>query len=279
MSPATTPLGLTRLGCDVEDITVTQGDTTLTPYGGGTQGSRSAVLYGNATRDVSLEVRAKILRIAAHMLETSPDDLEITDGMVSVRGVPQSQVSFAQVAHVAYAGAARLPPDIGPGVEAVTRYTAPPITWVNACHMCTVEVDVATGQVQVLRYVVSEDCGRMVNPKVVEGQIAGGVVQGIGGVLFESFVYDEVGNPLTGSFVDYLLPSAAEVPIIEYGHVDTPAGTNALGVKGVGEGGAVASPPAVFNAVADALAPLGVQLRGTPLGPRQILDALAAAGH
>jgi carbon-monoxide dehydrogenase large subunit len=152
------------------------------------------------------------------------------------------------------------------------------MTFVNACHICTVEVDPGTGQVRILRYVVSEDCGQMINPKVVEGQIAGGVVQGIGGVLYESFVYDEVGNPLTGSFVDYLLPTAAEVPDIEYGHVESPAG-NALNVKGVGEGGAVCSPAAVFNAVADALAPLGVELRGTPLGPRQILDALAAAGH
>jgi aerobic carbon-monoxide dehydrogenase large subunit len=179
---------------------------------------------------------------------------------------------------MAYQGTAMLPPDLRAGVEAYTRFTAPMMTFVNACHICTVEVDTDTGQVEILRYVVSEDCGQMINPKVVEGQVAGGVVQGIGGVLYESFVYDEVGNPLTGSFVDYLLPTAAEVPDIEYGHVESGT-TNALGVKGVGEGGAVASPPAIFNAVADALAPLGVELRGTPLGPRQILDALAAAGH
>jgi carbon-monoxide dehydrogenase large subunit len=267
-----------HLGCDIEDITVTQGDTTMTPYGAGTQGSRSAVLYGNVTREVSLEVRSKILRIAAHMLEVSPEDLDIEAGQVSVRGVPGAAVSFAQVARMAYAGTMMLPPDIPAGVEAYTRFKAPMITWCNACHICTVEVDTGTGQVKVLRYVVSEDCGQMINPMVVEGQIAGGVVQGIGGVLFESFVYDEVGNPLTGSFVDYLLPTAAEVPVIEYGHIESGA-TNGLGVKGVGEGGAVASPAAVFNAVADALVPLGVELRSTPLGPRQVLDALAAAGH
>jgi carbon-monoxide dehydrogenase large subunit len=267
-----------HLGCDIEDIAVTQGDTTMTPYGAGTQGSRSAVLYGNVTRDVSLEVRAKILRIAAHMLEASPEDLDIDAGQVSVRGVPGAAVTFAQVAQMAYAGTMMLPPDIPAGVEAYTRFKAPMITWCNACHICTVEVDTGTGQVKVLRYVVSEDCGQMINPMVVEGQIAGGVVQGIGGVLFESFVYDEVGNPLTGSFVDYLLPTAAEVPVIEYGHIESGAG-NGLGVKGVGEGGAVASPAAVFNAVADALAPLGVELRSTPLGPRQVLDALSAAGH
>jgi carbon-monoxide dehydrogenase large subunit len=266
------------VGCDIDQVTVTQGDTAMTPYGAGTQGSRSAVLYGNVTREVSLEVRDKILRIAAHMLEASPEDLEVADGRVSVRGVPAAAVTFEQVAAMAYQGTAMLPPDITAGVEAVTRFTAPPMTFVNACHICTVEVDTDTGQVQILRYVVSEDCGQMINPKVVEGQIAGGVVQGIGGVLYESFVYDEVGNPLSGSFVDYLLPTAAEVPDIEYGHVESGAG-NALGVKGVGEGGAVCSPAAVFNAVADALAPLGVQLRSTPLGPRQVLDALAAAGH
>ena len=266
------------LGCHIDQITVTQGDTATTPYGAGTQGSRSAVLYGNVTREVSLEVRDKILRIAAHMLEASPDDLDIADGQVAVKGVPQAAVTFEQVATMAYQGTAMLPPDLRAGVEAVTRFTAPMMTFVNACHICTVEVDPDTGQAQMLRYVVSEDCGQMINPKVVEGQVAGGVVQGIGGVLYESFVYDEVGNPLTGSFVDYLLPTAAEVPDIEYGHVESGT-SNALNVKGVGEGGAVASPPAVFNAVADALAPLGVELRGTPLGPRQILDALAAAGH
>jgi|1186.fasta_scaffold09185_1 carbon-monoxide dehydrogenase large subunit len=265
------------LGCDIDQVTVTQGDTALTPYGAGTQGSRSAVLYGNVTRQVSLEVRDKILRIAGHMLEAAVDDLEVEDGTVSVRGVPGAQVSFGQVAQTAYAGSAMLPPDLQAGVEAVTRFTAPMMTFVNACHICTVEVDTGTGQVRLLRYVVSEDCGQMINPKVVEGQVAGGVVQGIGGVLYESFVYDEVGNPLTGTFVDYLLPTTAEVPDIEYGHVESGA-SNALNVKGVGEGGAVASPAAVFNAVADALAPLGVELRSTPLGPRQILDALAAAG-
>ncbi|MCW2579354.1 MAG: cutL 2 [Blastococcus sp.] len=267
-----------HLGCHIDQITVTQGDTAMTPYGAGTQGSRSAVLYGNVTREVSLEVRDKILRIAAHMLEASPDDLDIADGQVAVRGVPQAAVTFEQVAMMAYQGTAMLPPDLRAGVEAYTRFTAPMMTFVNACHICTVEVDADTGKVEILRYVVSEDCGQMINPKVVEGQVAGGVVQGIGGVLYESFVYDDVGNPLTGSFVDYLLPTAAEVPDIEYGHIESGT-TNALGVKGVGEGGAVASPPAIFNAVADALAPLGVELRSTPLGPRQILDALAAAGH
>src|ERR1700712_5873788 len=172
------------------------------------------------------------------MLEASPDDLEVADGTVAVKGVPQAAVTFEQVAMMAYQGTAMLPPDLRAGVEPYPRFTAPMMTFVNACHMCTVEVDPDTGQVQILRYVVSEDCGQMINPKVVEGQVAGGVVQGLGGVLCESFVYDEVGNPLSGSFVAYLLPTAAQVPDIEYGHIESGAG-NGLGVKGVGEGGAV----------------------------------------
>ena len=144
-----------------------------------------------------------------------------------------------------------------PGLEASHRYKAPTFTFSNACHICTCEVDVDTGRVTILRYVVSEDCGRMINPKVVEGQIFGGVVQGLGGVLYEHMVYDDDGNPLTSTFVDYLLPTACEVPTIEVGHIESPA-ANPLGVKGMGEGGAIASPAAVVNAVADALAPLGV---------------------
>jgi carbon-monoxide dehydrogenase large subunit len=147
----------------------------------------------------------------------------------------------------------------------------------NACHMCTCEVDPATGKVSLLRYVVSEDCGVMINPMVVEGQIAGGVVQGVGGVLYEHAIYDDDGNPLATTFLDYLLPTAAEAPTIEYGHVETPAATPG-GHKGMGEGGAIGSPPAVFNAVADALRPLGVKLDRSPLGPSQLLAAMEAGG-
>jgi carbon-monoxide dehydrogenase large subunit len=163
-----------------------------------------------------------------------------------------------------------------PGLEAVARYSPPPFTWANSCHMCTCEIDTATGVVRVLRYVVSEDCGVMINPMVVEGQVAGGVVQGIGGVLYEHMVYDEGGNPLTTTFLDYALPTATEVPVIEYGHVETPA-PNPGGHKGVGEGGAIGSVPTVFNAVADALAQLGVRVTRMPLGPSEILAALESA--
>jgi carbon-monoxide dehydrogenase large subunit len=144
--------------------------------------------------------------------------------------------------------------------------------------MCLCELDRATGAVEILRYIVSEDCGVMINPNVVEGQIAGGVVQGIGGVLYEHLPYDELGNPLAGTFVDYLLPTATEVPEIEYAHIETPAPSNPGGHKGLGEGGAIGSPPAVVNAIADALAPLGVKVRSQPLGPADIVALLEAVG-
>jgi carbon-monoxide dehydrogenase large subunit len=146
----------------------------------------------------------------------------------------------------------------------------------NACHMCTVEVDPVTGRVTVLRYVVSEDCGVMINPNIVEGQIDGGVVQGLGGVLYENFVYDESGNPLTTTFLDYLLPTAADVPTIEHGHIETPALTPG-GFKGVGEGGAIGAPPAVVNAVADALSPFGVGSISQPLDPARIVAFIEEA--
>jgi carbon-monoxide dehydrogenase large subunit len=266
------------LGCEIDDITFFQGDTLLAPYGAGTQGSRSAVLYGNAVAQAAHELRAKLLAIAAHSLEASEEDLDIERGTIAVRGTPTKAMTLAQVGELAYIGSDFLPPGMTPGLESLTRFKAPPFTFSNACHMCTCEVDIGSGLVKLLRYVVSEDCGRMINPMIVEGQIFGGVVQGIGGVLYEHMVYDDNGNPLTATFVDYLLPTAAEVPDIEVAHIES-VGPNPLGVKGMGEGGAVASPAAVFNAVADALAPLGIEVRSTPLGPLQIVQLLQAVGH
>jgi len=267
-----------HLGCAPDDVNVIQGDTAATPWGAGTGGSRSAVLIGNAVAAASTELRTKLLEIAADALEASVEDLEIDNSRVFVRGTATKGMSFADVGQLAYHSPDMLSPGTAPGLEASHRFKAPPFTFSNACHICTCEVDIETGRVSILRYVVSEDCGRMINPKVVEGQVFGGVVQGIGGVLYEHMVYDDDGNPLTSTFVDYLLPTACEVPTIEVGHIESPA-PNPLGVKGMGEGGAIASPAAVINAVADALAPLGVRISGSPLGPRQILDMVAAAGH
>jgi carbon-monoxide dehydrogenase large subunit len=167
-----------------------------------------------------------------------------------------------------------LPPGVQAGLEASARYTAESrFIWVNATHVCTCEVDIRTGEVKLLRYIVSEDCGPMINPNVVEGQIAGGTVQGIGGALYEHLAYDDDGNPITTTFMDYVLPTTAEVPVIEYGHIETP-GPGPGGYKGVGEGGAIGAPPAVVNAVADALSPFGVTITRLPLGPSEILGLL-----
>jgi carbon-monoxide dehydrogenase large subunit len=220
-----------------------------------------------------------MVAIVAHVLEASPDDLEVVDGRVQVIGTPSKGMTVAEIAAKAYTEPASLPPGLPLGLEAQARFTPDGFaTWANACHICVCEVDRATGGVEILRYLVSEDCGVMINPNVVEGQIAGGVVQGIGGVLYEHLPYDEQGNPLATTFVDYLLPTAAEVPDIEYGHIETHALTNSGGHKGLGEGGAIAAPPAVINAVADALAPLGVQVRSQPLGPADIVALMEAAG-
>jgi carbon-monoxide dehydrogenase large subunit len=236
------------------------------------------VIAGSAARFAAREVRDRMLAIVAHHLEASPDDLLIDNGRVGVAGTPTRAMTFAEIAHQAYTAPASLPPGLPLGLEAQARYSPESFcTWSNACHICLCEVDPATGAVEILRYVVSEDCGVMINPNVVEGQIAGGVAQGIGGVIYEYLPYDRSGNPLAGTFLDYLLPTATEVPEIEYGHIETPAPTNPGGHKGLGEGGAIGAPPAVINAIADALAPLGVEVRTQPLGPSNIVALMETA--
>ncbi|HWS47734.1 MAG TPA: xanthine dehydrogenase family protein molybdopterin-binding subunit [Acidimicrobiia bacterium] len=268
-----------ELGVDFDQVRVIQGDTDKTPFGPGTGGSRSAVILGGAARLAAREVRDRMFSIVAHQLEAAEHDLELVNGRVQVAGTPNKGMTITEIAHQAYSQPASLPEGVPPGLEAQVRYTPDSFcTWSNACHICVCEVDPATGAVEILRYVVSEDCGVMINPNVVEGQIAGGVVQGIGGVLYEHLPYDDAGNPLATTFVDYLLPTATEVPEIEYGHIETPAPTNPGGHKGLGEGGAIGAPPAVINAIADALAPLGVQVRDQPLGPADIVALIEEAG-
>lgn len=266
-----------HLGCDIADVVLIQGDTSSSPLGPGTGGSRSAVIAGGAAQTASLRLKDKILQIAAHMLEAAPEDLEVGGSIVSVRGTPAKALPFGQIAAVAYMMPDMLPADMELGLEVTARYRPPgQFTWSNAAHVCTVEVDSETGMVKILRYIVSEDCGRMINPMVVEGQIAGGVVQGIGGVLFEYMPYDAAGNPLATTFMDYLLPSAPEIPDIEVDHIET-LSDSVGGYKGMGEGGAIGSPPALANAIHDALAHLGVHPTNFPLGPWQILDLVNAA--
>ncbi len=267
------------LGVDYDDVTIVQADTQSTPYGPGTGGSRTAVVAGGAARNATLAVREKVLAVAAHSLEAAPEDLDIEAGTVFVNGTPSRSVTLKEVAAAAFRFADRLPPDVAAGLEATVRFRPDRFpTWSNATHLCVVEIDRDTCVPQILRYIVSEDCGRMINPTVVEGQIFGGVVQGVGGVLLEDFVYDEDGNPLTTTFMDYLLPTTTEVPEIEIGHIETDSSTNPGGFKGMGEGGAIGAHAAVANAVADALAPLGIHVLATPLGPNDIHRLMVAAG-
>ncbi|SEP10383.1 xanthine dehydrogenase family protein molybdopterin-binding subunit [Trujillonella endophytica] len=258
------------LGVAIEDVATIQGDTAVTGFGAGTAGSRSGSMTAGAVRDTATILRERMIAIAAHKLEAAPEDIELVRSRASVRGVPGASVTVAELAATAYFDPYSLPPGVPAGLEASARYTAETRSvWVNAAHVCTCEVDPVTGGVTLLRYIVSEDCGPMINPSVVEGQIAGGTVQGIGGALLEHLAYDEDGNPTATTFVDYLLPTATDVPVIEYGHIETMSGGPG-GYKGVGEGGAIGAPPAVVNAVADALAPFGARITRLPLTPESL---------
>ncbi len=263
------------LGVHVDNVVLLQGDTSAVPFGSGTGGSRSAVLLSGAAREASLRVRAKVLDIAAHIMEASADDLEMTEGVVSVKGSPTHNITLAEVAGIAYLSPDRLPPGTEQGLEAAARFRpSASLTHSNACHIAVCEVDPVTARTTVRRFVASEDCGVVINPMIVQGQIAGGAVQGLGGVFFEHMTYDNAGNPLAATLMDYLLPTAQEVPIIEYGHIETPALSNPGGHKGMGEGGAIGSVPALVNAVGDALAPFGVTVKDQPLGPQQVFELL-----
>jgi carbon-monoxide dehydrogenase large subunit len=219
-------------------------------------------------------VKDKVLAIAGELLEISPEDLEIVDGVITARGAPQKTLPLAKIAMQATMAPDSLPAGTDHHLEAHETFKGEGVTgsgWSGGTHACTVEVDLDTGHVQILRYVVVEDCGRVINPAIVEGQIRGGVAQGIGGVLYEHAAYDEDGNFLAGTFMDYLLPTAAEIPVIEIEHLETdPDGE--LDFRGVGEGGAVVAPATLTNAIADALASFGACVTEQYLPPTRILE-------
>jgi len=233
-----------RLGVDLEDVTVIAGDTDAIPLGIGTYASRTAVVAGNAVSVAATAVRAKALRVAAALLETSPDDLELTHGTIHVRGAPDRNVSLARVTQVVTSPppATVFPADLEPGLEATHYFHPTANTYANGVHVAVVEVDIETGQVRVLRYAVVHDCGTVINPMVVEGQVRGGVAQGLGNALYEQMVYDSHGQPLTTSYMDYLVPTSVEVPRVAVGHVHTPSPLNPEGIKGAGEGGTMPVP-------------------------------------
>jgi carbon-monoxide dehydrogenase large subunit len=264
------------LGAKIEDISTIQGDTAVTPYGAGTQGSRSGPMTAGAVNEAGMILRKQIVAMAAQRLGVEESDIELADSRACVRDDPEKGVSFADIAYRSHYEPAQLG-GRSPTLEATARFNSQTmIHWANATHACTCEVDVETGHVKLTRYIVSEDVGPMINPNVVEGQVAGGTVQGIGGALLEHLAYDDAGNPVASTFVDYLLPTATEVPPIEFGHVEIP-GPGVGGYKGAGEGGAIGSPPAVINAINDALAPLGVTITQLPASPAKIVELIENA--
>lgn len=265
-------LAADRVGVPYESVRVVVGDTDVTPFSiVGTGGSRAATVASGAVLGAAAEVRRLVQEAASHLLEVDPEDVVVEGGMVMVAGVPATAVPLAAVARTAYMAPHLLGDGAGAGLAATYDFTAGRGGWVNATHCVEVEVSAESGAVDIRRYVVVEDCGRVIHPAVVEGQIRGGVAQGIGSVLSEHAAYDADGNFLTATLMDYLVPTAREVPHVEIEHVESPP-LDGVGFRGVGEGGAVGAPAALVNAVADALAPSGARVTEKQLSPARILE-------
>ena len=268
-----------RLGVAPEEVGVVGGDTSTTPYGGGAWASRGLTIGGEAVWRAAQALRGNILELAGSILQADPADLELGGGAVRDRASGEPRIALAEIARIGHFRHDTLPPGVQPEL-AVTRHYVPdaaPFALANGVQGSSLEVDLETGEVRLLDHWVVEDCGRIVNPLLVEEQIRGGVVQGIGGALFEECRYDEDGQMLNASFVDYLVPMAAGLPDIHVGHVETPLPGTALGTKGAGEAGTVGAPAAILLAVNDALRPLGARVTGLPITPESILEAVAAA--
>ncbi len=261
-----------------EDVVISLADTAVIPMGFGTMASRSTVTVSAAIHHASERLREKAFAIAANLLECAPNDLELRDGGVGIvgvpGGVPGATVSLARLAQAARPGWDHgRPPGIAAGLEETYYWEPPTVTWSYAVHVAIVEVDRETGRVGIEKYVIAHDCGVVVNPMLVEGQIMGGTAQGLGGILCEAIAYDADGQLLSGTLMDYALPTASDIPAMQVIHQHIPSPLNPLGVKGVGEGGAVAPPAAIANAVCDALVPFGLELNATPLRPAEIVGA------
>ncbi len=265
-----------KLGVPPEDVDVLHSDTAISPLGLDTYGSRSLPVGGVAIAMACDKVIDKAKKIAAHQLEANEDDLEFAGGAFTVKGSPDRTMPLAAIAFEAFT-AHNLPDGLEPNLEAQVTYDPPNFSWPFGTHICTVEVDTETGQVTVLQYVAVDDCGVQVNPLIVEGQVHGGVIQGLAQALFEEAVYDTEGNLKNASLAEYLVPAASDVPSLTLGHTVTPSPTNQLGVKGIGEAGTIGAAPAVINAVVDALSSLGVHDMPMPASPHNVWKAIHAA--
>ena len=264
------------LGIPVENIRVYHGDTRDHPMGVGTFGSRSIAVDGAATHGATQKIKEKAGKIAAHLLEASADDIVFADGGAHVAGSPDKSVEWAAIAKAAYQ-AHTLPEGVESGLEAETTFSPGNATWPFGTHLALVEVDAETGDVELLEYHAVDDCGHVVNPMIVSGQVHGGITQGIGQAMFEDAIYDEAGNMLTGSLLDYPLPTAADLPRFDLHRTVTPTDVNPMGVKGIGEAGTIGSAHTIVNAVVDALTPLGVKHVDMPVRPKRVWQAMQEA--
>jgi carbon-monoxide dehydrogenase large subunit len=264
-----------ELGVPIDQVNVIHGDTDKVQYGVGTFGSRGTAVGGAALKLAIESIQAKAIKIAAHQWEASPDDVEYNRGTITVKGDPSKTMSTPEAGFLAFMGD-RLPPGMEPGLDATRRFEPPNFVYPFGTHVCVVEVDAQTGEVKIVRYVAVDDCGRVLNPMIVEGQIHGGLAQGIAQALFEEVVYDANGQLVTGTLMDYAVPHAEQLPHFELSQTVTPTDVNPLGVKGVGEAGTIGSTPAVVNAVMDALAPFGVKHVDMPLLPQKLWRAMNA---
>ena len=266
------------LGLDPGAVEVTAGDTDTVSLGLGAFASRQAVTAGSSVHVAASALADKAVRAAAHMLEAAPSDMELAGGQVRVRGVPDLSIGLGEIAR-ALAGQPgyALPGGMEPGMEALGAFTPETVTYCNGCHVAEVEVDIETGAIDILRYTVVHDCGRMINPMIVDGQAIGGAAHGIGSALYERMVFDDAGQPMTVNFGEYLMPSASEIPRFDLTHTESPTPLNPLGAKGAGEGGVIPAPAAIAAAVEDALAPFGILIDDVPIAPDRIAAAVAAA--
>jgi len=258
-----------------KDVVVSLADTSSISIGFGTIASRSTVTLSGAIHGASDSLRKKVFAIAAHMLECSTEDLELRNGAVGLLGVPGKEISLASIAKAARPGwDNNRPAGMAAGLEETAYFEPPTVTWAYATHAAIVEIDAALGRLEIQKYVIVHDCGTVVNPMLVDGQIHGGFVQGLGGAVLEEFNYDSEGQLLAGSFMDYLCPGASDVPHVDLIHMHFPSPLNPLGVKGVGEGSAIAPPVVIANAVSDAFSERGVEFNDTPVRPEQIVRAV-----
>jgi carbon-monoxide dehydrogenase large subunit len=267
-----------KLGVSPDDVDVLHSDTAVSPLGLDTYGSRSLAVGGTAVAVAADRLVDKARLLAAHRLEVAPEDLELSGGQFSVRGTPSSAIAIGALAFEAFT-AHDLPEGMEPNLEASATYDPTNFTFPFGTHVAVVEVDTETGKVELVRYAAVDDCGNQINPLIVDGQVHGGIVQGVAQALFEEASYDGDGNLLTSTLADYLVPAASEVPSLTLGRTVTPSPSNPLGVKGIGEAGTIASTPAVVNAVVDALSHLGVEDIDMPLSPERVWRAIGAAAH